>query len=597
MSSSARRIGPALAIVLGVLALHTFHVWGYTGVFWGDIGRWSHEVERFASGELPYRDFQWHYPPLGLWVEGTLASVLGTNRLPLSLITISLATGIVSAFVYYSRDVLARVDVAVATICLVLALSYAQTNGAPLPLGIYSPAAIVGALWTANAARLFARTLNAPRRSDGAWIAVNAALAVLSKQDFWLPAAFLVGATFFRERRLGPPLIAAGVTLGGVVVIVATAGFGVLLPLLGGFGHAQLAGGQGFPSWERLTVDVLVLALVAAGFTTLASIAYRRLFAGPLVVAGLVALVAGGIHIMTSLQTALPPTGTLLAPTQEALSYHLERGAPLLRPAIGWLRTRLGQTPIPVLLPPVLLLLTALRWQHLPHPRRVVIALLLGLAVALRARRAFEATEWFEFLLTVPVVLASAELLLAPPPVEGRRLRGLTLGTLAALALWAYVAHGRGVGTGRSHRAVVETPRGTVRWRDTEARDFRRVKAALDSLDPAGTRPVFAFGFAGGWNYFLERRNPFPFTQDFFFSAFDADSVLALPRPGGLLLIDNPAVHGLHFGAATFALRRWEQPRVSSPYLPYDRPRFERLRGGCNRVPVDSTMFAVYACP
>jgi hypothetical protein len=136
-----------------------------------------------------------------------------------------------------------------------------------------------------------------------------------------------------------------------------------------------------------------------------------------------------------------------------------------------------------------------------------------------------------------------------------------------------------------------------VHWRANEARDYRKVLAALDAIDPQRRRPLLAFGFSGGWNYYMRRSNPYPFTQDFFFSAFDADSVLSGPRPPGLILIDNPILDNTSFAAATLSWRRWEQARVRTPYGPYDRPRFERLRQGCAPVPVDSIVFSVYSCP
>lgn len=593
-----RRSGGAILLALALLAIHTLQVWGYTGVFWGDIGRWSHEVERFALGELPYRDFQWHYPPLGLWVEGTLARVLGTDRLPLSLITTALAAALVATFTVYARDVLGRPDAAVMTIALVLALAFAQRVGAPLPLGLYSPAALVGAVCIANAARFFARHRVDPSPHDAEWMALWAALAVLSKQDFWIPAAFLVGAMTLLTRRPGAIVVSGGVTLLGVAAIVVTAGAGVLLPLAGGFGHAQLAGGQGFPSWERIAVDLFALSLVSGGVFLVASVAARRLMVGPLLGAAVLAAVTGGLHMAASMRTVLPDPGSLLTPTQEAMSYHLREGQPLLRPALGWLRRRVSQTPIPVSLAPALLLLTAYHWKRLPDTRRVTVALLLGLAIALRARRAFEGTEWFEFLLSLPILVASVELLLSlRPEVPLRRVRLGMVGALALLAAWGFVAYGRGWGTMRVNPQVTTTRRGDVRWIAPQARDYLGVMAALDSLDPARQRPLLAFGFTGGWNYFTERHNPYPFTQDFFFSAFDADSVLSLPRPKGLFLIDNPALANGSFGAATFDVSRWEQPRVPAPYDTFDRPRFDRLRQGCAHVPVDRTMFVVYACP
>ncbi|MDZ4673278.1 MAG: hypothetical protein SGI84_02425, partial [Gemmatimonadota bacterium] len=100
-----KRIRWDLVVALALVVAHIIAVWGYTGLWWGDIGRWSHEVERFAAGELPYRDFQWHYPPLGLWVEGFAARLVGTDRDPLGAINAVLAILIVLAYVRYARQV------------------------------------------------------------------------------------------------------------------------------------------------------------------------------------------------------------------------------------------------------------------------------------------------------------------------------------------------------------------------------------------------------------------------------------------------------------------------------------------------------------
>ena len=570
-------------------------VWGYTGVFWGDIGRWSHEVERFAAGELPYRDYNWHYPPLGLWVEGGMARIFGAELTQLSLVSTALSAILVVAYVRFSREVLQRTDAWLVGVGLVLAVAYAQTMGAPLPLGLYSPASLVGAVCIAGAVMFFLQARAEAASASSWWMAVCAALAVLSKQDFWLPAAYLVGATTLHERRLGPALLAGGITAAGVAIIAATAGIDILVPLAGGFGHAALVGGQGFPSWERLTVDVFTIALICGAFMLLLSLVERRIRWRPLIVAGVVAVLAGSLHVTASMTTTLPAAGSYLTPTQDAIAASLRADDPLLRPALKWLVRRVSRAPIPVLLAPLLLLLMALRWRRLSAPRRTTLAILLGLAIAFRGRRGFEGTEWFEFLFTLPVVLASAELLSSTSQASVVRLRRSTVAVLATFAVWAYGTLGRGPGTRREYPDVAVTLRGPVHWKPAELRDYERILHAVDSLDPGRTRPVFAFGYSGGFNYFLMRRNPFPFTQDFYFSGFPADSVLR-HRPPGILLIDNPAVRGISFGAADFEWDQWEQSRVPGPYDEYDRSRFDSLRAGCPEVPMDDTMFSLYAC-
>jgi len=591
-----KRIRWDLVVALALVVAHIIAVWGYTGLWWGDIGRWSHEVERFAAGELPYRDFQWHYPPLGLWVEGFAARLVGTDRDPLGAINAVLAILIVLAYVRYARQVAKGSGVGLMAVALVLALAYAQRIGAPLPMGLYSPALIVGTLCIALAATEFLRSLEPGQEAAANWMGLFAGLAVLSKQDFWFPAAFLVAAVTIRSRRPGPAAVSAAVTAAGVVVIVWTAGIGILSPLVGGFGHAELAGGQGFPSWERLTVDFFVVAMICGTYAVLVSVATRKLQIWPLVACGAAAALTGGLHLYQSMTTTLPQVGELLTPTQEALAYQLRNGDSLFRPALGWLRRRVTQNPIPLALPPLLLLMMARSWRALPDPRRTMIALLLGFAVAFRVRRGWWGTEWSEFLFTLPVLVVGAEMLLALPGSEQRRLRQATVGVLVLGALWANWEFGRGIGTRYYYPEATATLRGEVQWKPEMARDYRHLLATVDSLDPSRERPVFAFGVTGGVNYFLNRRNPFPYTQNFFFSAFDPDSVLR-QIPSRLILVDNPFLEDGSFQRAGFNWDGWEGDRVAAPYHPFDRPHFDRLRAGCRQLPADSSLFRVYDCP
>lgn len=597
---SARRVAGVAAFAAALLLLHAWHVWGHTSLMWGDIGRWSHEVERLANGELPYRDFQWHYPPLGLWVEGLLARLVGTDHGDLTAIATALSLIVVAASAIFAQRVVERPDLPLVGASLVLAFAYAQTNGPALPMGLYSPGALVGALCLAIALVHFVREVEAPSLANACWMALWAGLAVLSKQDFWIPAAYIVGVTFLRSRQLLPPLVSAAVVAVGLAAIVATAGASVILPMVGGFGHAKLAGGQGFPSWERITVDLFALAAVCGPFLILFALATGRWHWRAIAAFAALGAATGALFVAMTMRVQPAAEGELLTRAQDLLRPHFAKGGSLLRPALGLLLKRWLQTPLPVALPPLLLLLTALRWRTLPEGRRVRVALLLGLAIAIRARRAFEATEWIEFLYTVPILLLAVELLLPVTDPGRRRLRLAVAGALSLLALLAYRREGRGWGTDRYFPAVTHTLRGDVHWSPGGARDYARILAAVDSLDPSRQRPLFAFGFTGGWNYWLKRRNPYPFTQDFYYSAFDADSVLAQPRPAGLILFDlDPRLldTGGSYGAARFDPRRWEQPRVAPPYGFYDRPRFARLMEGCTPVPLDGVIVKIYQCP
>jgi len=595
-----------MVVALVLLAAHTVAIWGYSGLFWGDLGRWSHEVERFALGELPYRDFQWHFPPLAIWLIGGAARVSGTSRDAISVATSSVAVGIVMAFVGFVRRVLGRANSWFTGAALLLALSFVQRNGAPLQLGSYSPAISVGGLCIALATLSFVHTFatsagdpgkarDASEQRHALALGVFSGLAVLSKQDFWIPAAYLVAANTWRTRRLHAAAAAALVTGAGMGVVAFTAGAATLLPLAGGFGHVQMAGGEGWPSWERLTIEVLVLALLVGSVAAIAGSATRRQPWRLLAISVVVVTAAAALHLTMTMGTALPSPGALRSATQDALFSELRDHRPMLRPAIGFLRARMADTPLPLLLPLFLLAVLARRWRELPRERRVLIALLLGLALAFRARRAFQGSDWIEFLFSLPTYLAAAELLLVRDGVDGPRLRRRLGVTLAALALWAHVEHGRGLGTRRHYPASFVSTRGTMHWKPNEIVDHETLRLALDSLDPSGRRPLHAFGYSGGMNYFLRRRNPFPITQDYFLSAFDADSVLRHVPPG-LLLIDNPVFSSVTYNAPGFDWRHWEQPRITAPYTWFDRPRFEGLKRGCREVRLARSMFRLFDC-
>src|SRR6266850_4247222 len=66
-----------LSVALAFGVTHVLLSWGYIGRFWLDTGRWLHEVDRFARGEVPYRDFVWPFPPMAMWILGGVGSLFG----------------------------------------------------------------------------------------------------------------------------------------------------------------------------------------------------------------------------------------------------------------------------------------------------------------------------------------------------------------------------------------------------------------------------------------------------------------------------------------------------------------------------------------
>ena len=593
-----KRTLPASDVLLActLLVLHAWATWGFTGNWAGDNGRWLHEVERFAHGEIPYLDFQWHFPPLGLWLVGGLAHFVGTDLAPISAITAVISAIVIVLGVFYSRCILGRREPFLTAVLVLLALSFAMIGSAPLPMGMYAPSAPIGAALTMGAALLVFRPGATFRPATLAMLGALAGLIVLTKQDFWLAAGFLLAlGTWHGVRHRGaialaaPSLSFAAVVLAGATVVGLTAGWDKPLGIPGGFGIVRAMGGRGLPTWERLTTEVVQVALIVAGVgVVVALLARSRRAMRVVLVAGLIAAAAGAAHMFFTARMVRAEfaAGGDVGEAALAMQHHVRNHLSLFRPTLGWLRHRLGEDSLPAILTPVLVLALLVSWQRPTASQRRVL-LLLVFAMLLRVRRGFEYTEWFEFLMTAPILLLVLEECSAAAPARLRQWLPATLAAvLLPLAAIAYHTKGYGPLTRRPYQAY-QTTRGTVRWRADRFDEYRVLLGGLDQVDSARTRDLLGFGYSGGFNYFLKRRNPTPFTQDFYRSPVSPDSVLDLLRQHrrSLTLIDlentrvQPDRH-LH-------LDRWDLAMVPSTYVTFDRPRFDRLAAGCVPVVVE----------
>src|ERR1700737_3938720 len=96
-ASPAYRTGRILPVALLMLLCVLFSAvrWLKTESFWGDSARWIFEAWRAASGELPYRDFAWQYPPLSLPLFGAAFRVFGASFLVAQIVVDIISTAIV----------------------------------------------------------------------------------------------------------------------------------------------------------------------------------------------------------------------------------------------------------------------------------------------------------------------------------------------------------------------------------------------------------------------------------------------------------------------------------------------------------------------
>src|SRR5262245_7513321 len=151
-------------LVLLVALWHVWATWATPGIAWGDYGAWIGTIQRFANGELPYRDYDVAYPPVAYWTLGTIAAIVGTNLNQIWSVTAGLFILMSLVFCWYATSVLPeRNRTGIVLSALVFAMAYGNIDSAPLPLGSYSPAAVIAVILLLTAVSLVLRFIDRPR--------------------------------------------------------------------------------------------------------------------------------------------------------------------------------------------------------------------------------------------------------------------------------------------------------------------------------------------------------------------------------------------------------------------------------------------------
>ena len=606
------RVKLALAVLAVFAAFHAIASWGYAGSMWSEHGRWLHSVERVAAGQLPYRDFEWSNPPLPLWVMGLVARVTGTGLAAVSVSTVAVYTVLLAVFFTVVLRLTRELAFPVTLATLLFTTAYAGRTGVPLPLGtaiISIPFAVTFLLGTV----LFAHDmLRSGRRGAAVGTGICAALTLASAHAMWLPAIYMLVASTILLRRSGRPaesrtLLAAfaATVVAWLVLQSLTSGPASVARMLTGFDlfGFTLVGSQ--PTLERLTIEAAAIAAIVLTATT----ALWLCLAIPDATAGrwagislLVFLCASATHLGMSVArgTQLAALGPSEWPSlvESALLRSLAAGQGLIPAALGVLDTRFQSHLFPVMLPAFLLVVLASRWNRWADTDlRNLVAIMLGLCLSTRIRSGFRGSDWYNVLLEIPAYVLMLRLGGAARIHQAGRAVLAALGIMIVLGLYAYGSLARGVLTFRGRYPAIETARGSVHWAEGEARQYRDALRLLDQADPTRSRPMLAFGPTAGFNYFLGRANPTPLGLGFYaVTAGQADSIVsALQSRREVLLLDHPFVRR----SEPRGLRPWSwDPRMGpSRHVRVDRPYFDRLIGGCSRVPADSSVVvAVYDC-
>lgn len=577
-----------LAGFTAIAVAHVVLTWGHIEFVWGDTGLWLNEVDRYAHGEVVYRDYYWPFPPMAIWLIGGIARFTGSDTNAVWAVTASIFLLIAVEFFRFACKVLgSRVGPFVAIPAFLLAIAYARSQGqTPLPMGSYTPAAPLGFLFLLAAVNLALGFLQEPRHLKAAGIGFFSGLAILTKQDFWAPAFYLVAICAViplwrqtkKEERTAIALVGTlfMTVAWGIGLLVLQSGWRIAFTVLDGAGQGPESVARGWPSWERITIQCATVGVFVLFIYTMAAVggvtSWRKSWTIPAACA-LVITGASAVYLTFSVQSQ--------AAIQSLMSGTFD--FPGLRAAITFLKRRGQFHLMPVEVPLLAGALLAWKWKRIPQSStKVTVAILLGLCMAARLRRRFEFTEWFHFLLEIPVYWVLCDLLFFRNSALRRRAGFVALTCLTLFGFYSYRFWGVGPLT-RIHMVSADTPRGAVYMSPVAAKAFQELRTAVNMADPSGQYPLFAFGYTGGFNYFLNRPNPTPLTQGFRLSPFSSEDVVRTLQSERVLLLDN-SVYEDRSVPAGISFVRWSLPTQPNRYMRYDRPFFLQALSGCRET-------------
>ena len=618
---SRRATATVVGVVLAVLLLHIGIAWGYVGLYWGDTGRWLYEVDRYANGARLYRDVYWGFPPLGMWLVGGAARVIGSDLAQIWIIMATVAVILAVAYAFIVAQILPLHLAAVAGATgMALGAIYSSDFSAPLVSGMYSPAVPLAVMFAFVQLALFIREWERPSLSGAALVGAVGGAGILTKHDVWITCTLITaltalyapnGAMDRRRRATAAALGFFAVVGSGLAVLAANNGVSALPSIFSGYGQLEELRGVNFPNLAQVCIELAALGIAAIVFGTIswATGAWRSRKALLLIVSGgAIAFLALGWwlveaeivarHVMTIGKDQMaPPFERMLSPFSSERALRLQR-------AFSAFRLELVRHLIPFTVPAALLVVGFFRRKQLrADPQFRLLLCLLLIALSLRARRMISYAEWSVLMLDVPIcALGLITILQLHERRERAALRAVTLGCMVLVAggLFGHWRFGYGFATRRGIFPVTQTARGGVRIGPGLTADFRYVRDLSLIADPSGKRPLLSYGYSSGHNYLVGRPGVGALTHGFRVSVYpspDSAYRVAQASHDSLILIDNPAYSDAN-PAPEFRPFRWQPRMVVNPYVRVDRPLFEALSRGCRQVtaPGRRSGLIIYDC-
>jgi hypothetical protein len=497
--------------------------WLKTDSFWGDSSRWLFEAWRAASGELPYRDFAWQYPPFSVLLFGGAFRLFGASFATTQIVIDVISTAIVLLTWFAARRVLPPA-LAVAVAATLGAAGAGNTgNFALFSLQIYTPAVLTGMAGLLLMLEPLFGYIESGKlsRAGRIMLSAGATISFLSKPEYAMGAvgALAVAAVFDMKslRSMGGTLrqwFGRQAALFALTILPALALYGLLAWEAGpgnliagvtGYGMATLV----CPYWPTgLGAFGAAVALLQATaiLSLLRVLSFRGAQSSPrrtsiaLWAAAALAIPATVLYLPYCVRE-LPVFAGGSSPSRLA-GFFLSTGTVLLPVMWGsvvlWFRLALG----------------AAREKALPAGDGILLMLITA-AIIMSARTLFGGT--LSQLTLVTVAAYPIWFILAPWLVE-RFLSGSGVYPLARVSApvvilvgaYGMLRFGAALMTARPAYTDLKTPAGTVRLLDpaTSGGIYRYV-----AEHTSGNEPVLDIAYGGAVNFALRRESPIYSTQ------------------------------------------------------------------------------------
>ena len=133
-------------VLLALSAAVSYLHWSILGDFWYDAPRWIFEVFRFHSGEWPYKDYSFQYPPLMIFVFNWTMDLLGPSFAAIQITLDVLSCALVLCFYALARRLITGRLPLLLSIAFLASTSAYQSTFCLFSMKVYTPSLLLGSI-------------------------------------------------------------------------------------------------------------------------------------------------------------------------------------------------------------------------------------------------------------------------------------------------------------------------------------------------------------------------------------------------------------------------------------------------------------------